>query len=109
LSAKFEIDGLDDLTKDFQKLAQRAKYLAGDSEVPFNTLFTQSFMAKHTPYESIDEFLDNSGLDISSNDDFDNIPQEKLDEYVKKVSDFNSWEEMFGAASDEYIFKKLGL
>lgn len=41
-------DNLDDLAKRLKTLSDNAKAINGENEVPFNELFSQSFMLQHT-------------------------------------------------------------
>jgi len=56
-------------------------------------------MRKHTDYGSISEMIEHSGFEV------DNA---EWDEFVSKRSRFSNWEEMQGAAAEQYVAKKLG-
>ncbi|MFB3766582.1 MAG: hypothetical protein ACE14P_15240 [Methanotrichaceae archaeon] len=66
-------------------------------------------MNKYTDYSSIDEMFDASGFKVESNEDFDKIPVDKLDKFIKEHTKFPTWEKMIGTAGEEYVIHKLGL
>lgn len=105
----FKLQGADELKKDMESMAQRAKELNGTHELKSEEIFTSGFMNKYTDYSSFDEMLDASGFKIESNEDFDKIPIDKLNEFIKMHTRFPSWEEMIGTAAEEYFVYKLGL
>lgn len=100
-------NNLDDLAKRLKTLSDNAKAINGENEVPFNELFSQSFMLQHTnnSYSSFDGFLKASGFaDIA----FEKIPNDEWDKWVANASNFGSWDEMKKSASQAWITKKLG-
>lgn len=109
MSSGFSIEGLDEFEKDLEKMSKKAKDLDGKNEVSWDELFDNSFMAKHTKYQTIQELIDNSGFKIESDQDFSNIPDEEWDSYIQKVTEFGSWEDMQGTATEKYIIKQMGL
>jgi len=71
-------------------------------------LFHKSFMKKYTEKDNFTDFIMDSGLMPKSicpitYDIFSKIPKEKLDEYVRKKTKFESWDEMFEHASSCYL------
>lgn len=105
---KFEMTGLDKLEKKFKTMEKGAKELEGESYIPFSDLFNESFMVKHTKLTNIDQFFEESEFEVKTDEDFAKIPNEKLDEYVKKVTEFENWQSMKSKAAEIYVLKKLG-
>ena len=105
---KFEMNGLDKLQKDLEKMEKAAKELHGDHSVSFSVLFNDSFMKKHTQFANVDELFENSEFEVKTNEDFAKIPDKEWDEYIKKVTTFENWEEMMSEATTTYALKKLG-
>ena len=71
-------------------------------------LFHKDFMKKYTNNENFTDFIMGSGLMPKSicpitYDIFSKISKEKLNEYVKKKTKFESWNEMFEHASSCYL------
>jgi hypothetical protein len=82
--------------------------LKNTREVNFDELFNVKFMTKYTEFVTIEDMFDASGLDIQSNDDFDLVPEEQLDKFVRDHTRFSNWREMLDKAGEEYVFRKLG-
>ena len=73
-----------------------------------NKMFNKFFMKKYTCFESFVDFIVASGLlpkntEIITYDVFKKINMKKLDDYVRKNTDFNSWNEMFDLATGKYL------
>jgi hypothetical protein len=90
------------------KLQKRAEKLDGNQEVPLNELFKASFMDHYTSHSTIDEFIKAGGFVFETNEDFENIPEEKLDQHVRNSTNFESWNEMLNKAGEHWIAKELG-
>ncbi|WP_137290881.1 hypothetical protein [Natronorubrum halophilum] len=104
----FEIDGLDELQDQLEGMAETAEELDGENEIPFDELFTDGFMQQYTDFESFDELLEKSQWNVESEDDFLSIPDDEFDMYIADQTSFNSWEQMYGEAAENYIAKQLG-
>ncbi|QXX72684.1 hypothetical protein FOF38_04845 [Enterococcus faecium] len=100
--------GFDDLTSHLNKMSKAAQELDGDNEIPMADLLTNSFISKNTSCQSLDEFFEKSGFDVSSEEAFAAIPDEDMDRFVSQNSNFNTWTDMLGTATQEYVAKKLG-
>ncbi len=105
----FKIEGLDNLTKKLDELAQRASDLHGSHEVPLGELLTPAFLAKCSQFLSPDEMFAASGFEVKSSDDFKAIPDDQWDEFIRKHTSYESWSEMLSAASAEWTKERLGL
>ena len=53
------------------ELQRRAEALGGERNVPYNELFTSSFMAKHTGFETLQAMWDASGLFVATESEED--------------------------------------
>jgi len=103
---KFEIKGLDELSKNLDKLTNKLESLK-KQEVSFNELFPSAFMMKYTQFKTINEMVEKSPFKVESGEDFKNIPDKEWDDYVKGKTSFQSWNEMMGKAGEEYLGKKV--
>lgn len=103
-----KVKGFDKLRKRLQEMQNGVKELGDQKNVPLTDLFTPAFMSKYTSVSTLDEFCEKSGFNFSSKEDFENIPQEDLDEYVRSISNFSNWNDMLDNAVRIYISKKLG-
>lgn len=71
-------------------------------------ILNDSFMKSHTKFHSFNEFLSSGGFGTTT-EEFESVPEKVLDAYVQKNTDFNSWQELYESASNEYVSEKLGL
>lgn len=75
--------------------------------VEFDKLFNVSFMRKFTQYRSFDKFLQGGKFNIKSQQDFEDLPEEQMDEHVRRTTRFSSWKEMIDMATDKYAASQL--
>ncbi len=104
----FKMTGLNEMIKKLDGLAKRAKELDGKNTVSMNELLTPAFISAHTQFGSANEMFGASDFRIESHEDFESIPDDKWDEFVRSVSDFPDWQAMLGEASSEWAARKLG-
>lgn len=87
-------------------MEQAVDKMAGQNNVSFDEMFSESFMRQHTTSKSISEFL--KEVNITDAASFETCADEDLENLVKIKTDFNSWEEMQTEAAKAYTIKKLG-
>jgi hypothetical protein len=104
-----KIEGLSELTRKLDELAQRATDLHGSHEVPLNELLTPAFLAKCSQFLSPDEMFAASGFEVKSAEDFKAIPDAEWDDFIRKSTSYESWHDMLSAASTEWTKARLGL
>jgi ribosomal protein L37AE/L43A len=73
-----------------------------------SNIFPHAFMKKHTKFENIVDFLNAGGflpkhVELITFEIFKRIRGYKLDQYVKKNTNFNNWDEMFDSATGRYL------
>lgn len=106
--SKNNFSGFNNLKNKLESIQKNAEQLAGNHSVNFTELFTTNFMEMHTNCSSFDEFLKAGNFIVNSKEDFEAIPNEEFDSYVRSASDFSSWTEMQKSAIEKYVSKKLG-
>ncbi|MFA6849165.1 MAG: hypothetical protein WCS30_02350 [Selenomonadaceae bacterium] len=74
--------------------------------VDFKDVFNTSFMRKYSHYKSFEKFLQGGKFNIKSQKDFEMLPEEQMDQHVKKHTIFSSWQEMLNFATDKYILQQ---
>jgi len=104
-----KIKGFDKLEKQLKKMQQGAKELGKIKTVSFDDLFSFSFMGKYTEFSSFDKFLEAGNFIVNSQEDFEAIPDDDMDSHVIKTTNFSSWEDMLGKATEIFTLSKLGL
>ena len=103
---KFNTSGIDDFKRELKNTMDKIESLDG-TQVDFNELFTIEFMQNHAGVSSFDKFLKQGNFKVETQEDFEAIPDDVFDNYVKENTDFSSWEEMSDAATDEYLDSQL--
>ncbi|TWK86587.1 hypothetical protein CHCC20333_3446 [Bacillus paralicheniformis] len=101
-------NGLKEFDRKLKKMQQKASELEKGQELQLNELFTDSFMKKNTKFSSLDEMLDKSPFTIETQQDFESIPDDLWDDFVRENSKFFNWEEMQQEAANIYVAKQLG-
>lgn len=91
----------------FKKLAENAEKLDGINTVNLAELLNDGFVSSHSNFKSFDDLLSASPFKATTPDEFDAIPNEQWDEYIAKVTNFDSWQDMQKRALDTYIQRKL--
>lgn len=104
-----KIHGLDELGKTLRGIADNARELDGRHSVSLDDLLTPEFVARNTRFANADELFNAGGFSASSQEEFEAIPDEMLDAFVRAQSPFDSWQEMLSAAGGEWAKRKLGL
>lgn len=106
MSFKFESSGSDEFLKKLSDISKGSRDLDNANKIPFDELFPDSFMKKHTSFKNINNFLKESDFDWENKED---IPKSDLDKFVKDKTDFQNWSNMFVAASEAWTAKQLNL
>lgn len=88
----------DELKKNLEKVAEEQ---GGQQAVSYQDLFNPRFMQKNTHFTTIDVFVRELGA--RSFPEIEQLGQKVVDDFVKKETNFNSWEEMQRRAVSEYM------
>lgn len=102
-----KITGLDEFQRNIDQLRRNAERLGGEHSVPLPEVFPPAFMRQHTSVPDLETFCREAGLDISSTETFAATPVEQLDEAVRRLTQFASWEEMKNAGAAEWARRRL--
>lgn len=105
---KFTISGLKELERNLKNMEQKAKELEGENSVPFNELFNMEFMTDFTSFKTINQLFSESPFSIQTEEDFAAVDNTEWDEYIQKVTRFDTWEEMQQEAFGIWAAKQLG-
>lgn len=96
----------------FRKLRdvqRKAEQLDGEHSVSFAELFQDEFMLRNTDFPSVHAMFEASGFRVDTTEDFAAIPEEEWDEFVRERTRFSSWDEMKGAAVQEWAKRRMEL
>lgn len=109
--AKFEFKGFDEFEKQLKKMEQSVERVAkkydGSTFTDISELLNNEFMSEHTAFDDWEEWLKSGGFSVKTQEDFDNLPESKVDAYVQGTTDFNSWQDMLEEAASELISSEL--
>lgn len=101
---KQPLNDLGNFLNDISNKANNATKKLNSVKTVFD-LLTPKFIKVHTKYDLYTDWLSSGGFDIA---DFENIPDQQLDDYVKQSTDFETWKDMYTAAEEEFIKNSLG-
>ena len=92
----------------FDELEDSLDSVSGESTVTFGELFAESFMRRHTDFDDIEEFFEESPWTVEDEEDFEEIPEDEFDAYVDDTTMFATWESMLGKAGEKWMADQLG-
>lgn len=98
-----EKNGMNQLLKDLKTLEKNGKNLNGKHKIQAEILFNNEFMVKYTNFDSFKEFVEA----IPSDEEFENVNDEILQEHISNGTTFSSWDEMLNKAGLMYAEKQL--
>jgi hypothetical protein len=107
MNMKFKLEGADGVLRKFADMSKRAGEING-SEVALTEIFTPKFLSTCSKFTSTQEMFTAAGFSGLSQVDYDAMPREDLDAFVRSNTSYDSWEAMYGAAGAEYIRTKIG-
>lgn len=84
-----------------QNLEKVAEERGGQQTVSYQDLFSPMFMQKNTSFATIDVFVRELGL--KDFQEIEKIDDKVIDDFVKKETKFNNWQEMQQRAVSEYM------
>jgi|SRR6056297_1829532 len=90
-------------SENFEKVINRIDKLQGNSEIRFKDLFTDDFMIEYTNFDNINQMFRESNFKIRNGEDFDNIPEKELNDFIDKTTEFSNWDEMIEKAITKWV------
>ena len=84
-----------------QNLEKVAEERGGQQAVSYQDLLSPMFMQKNTSFATIDVFVRELGL--KDFQEIEKIDDKVIDDFVKKETKFNNWQEMQQRAVSEYM------
>ena len=84
-----------------QNLEKVAEERSDQQAVSYQDLFSPMFMQKNTSFATIDVFVRELGL--KDFQEIEKIDDKVIDDFVKKETKFNNWQEMQQRAVSEYM------
>lgn len=96
-------DGL----KKLKRLAQNIKDFEGINSIPMGDVLTDEFIQANTNFQNIEELFEKAGYKVENQADFQAIPQEDIDSFVRENSKFDSFTTLQQEAVDEFVRNKI--
>lgn len=90
--------------KQFEKTIDE---ISKPQKVKLEELLNDQFISSNTDFKNFDDFINN--LNISTVEEFQKIPEEKLDQLIKNHSSFDTWQDLLEQASREYFISNFEL
>ena len=83
--------------------------MSEESSLTLDKIITESFVKEYTDFDSVADFVRASGLtEVDthglSDDEYDDLKDEILDDFIIENSQFESWDEMVAKAAQIYLF-----
>lgn len=86
------------------------KHLQGKMEnvsgpVSYGDILNEEFIKSNTSFESVESFM--SALPFPLKETVEQGEEKKLDDFIKKHTDFPTWQDFFKYASETFMMEKL--
>ncbi|AKP66792.1 hypothetical protein [Companilactobacillus ginsenosidimutans] len=94
------------LDRKLSLICNNASKLSDSTEITFDDLFPENFMKIHTSLDNVEEFL--APLNITTSEEFDQIPTEVLNKRVQESTNFDNWQDMRHSAWSDFLGERLG-
>ena len=98
--------------RQLRELQRRARELGRKDKVSWADLFTTDFLRHHTRFQSLRDMqakAEAHDFRFATQEDIDNIPGPEWESFVRRHTDFRSFQEMLNSAGTEYAARELGL
>lgn len=102
-----KIEGLDGFLDQLENLEENIQRVSGTHRYDLDKIFNESFMTTHTKHKDFESFLDAGGFKVRTQEEFDSIDKDKLDQYVSLNTSFDSFEDMLSNAAGPFFEKEL--
>lgn len=102
-----KVSGTTNFSSQIEAYTNKLKQLESIS-LGVDEVMTDDFIQRNTRFDNFDSFMDESGFEYKTQEQFEAIPDELMDEYVSKNSSFKSWSDMFSAAIQIFVNNYLG-
>lgn len=90
---------MEDLLKDLQG---QKNVQEDPNNITLDKLFNESFMRKHSNFDSFALFLEKGNFQATTQAEINNFHEELFDRHVARETKFNSWKSMLDTANSEF-------
>ena len=74
-----------------------------ESRVLLNDLLTQDFLQACSKFTSMRELISASKFQVSSKEDFENLPQKEWNQFIAQNTSFGTWQELLDEATYQWF------
>lgn len=103
------VKGISEFSKKIKNFTESVRKVEGTHSVSMIDLLNPHFVSKKTRFLDLDELSKAGGFNFDSVEEFEKIPQEKLDAFIASESEFSDWQELIKAAGEEWIRKQISI
>lgn len=101
----------DDLHKNLQSMLDTLNQIAANptqgQSIFLNNVLTPEFIAANSEFKTAADFFHSAGIDFAAADEFEAVPEERLDALVKEKTGFSDWQTMLNAAASQWGERSL--
>lgn len=72
-----------------------------------HNVLTPEFIAANTEFKTADAFFQSGGIDFSSPEAFEAVPEDQLDAFIGKTTSFENWQMFLNAASEKWADQSI--
>jgi len=92
-----------DLSGKLSSLAETYSEISSEYDVAIGELLSDDFLQKHTPYQTLDELITSGGFCFDSEEAFEAIDCDALNQHIATTTSFSNWQELLSKAKTEYF------
>lgn len=87
-----------------KELQRKLKSIDGQHEVPLTELLPDTFVQRHTDFQTLQAMIYASGIEKE-----EEFGSENFSKFISTHTQFSNWDKMLEIATTEYVKRKLGL
>ncbi len=101
----------DDIHKNLQSMLDTLNPIAANpnqgQSIFLNNVLTPDFIAANSEFKTAGEFFQSAGIDFAATEEFEAVPEERLDALVQEKTKFADWQSMLNAAASQWGERSL--
>lgn len=101
------VSGFQELQRKLRDMSNRVQSIGGTHKL--TDILTPQFVRGCSRFESAEALFDASGFTIESKADFEAIPDDQWDEFIRSNTRYSNWKEMLADAGQAFVKKKMNL
>jgi hypothetical protein len=94
--------------KALEGLTRRAQELESQRTICLTELVTPAFISDCSRFDSLEDMFEAGGFQIKSPDDLTAIPHDERDEFIRKFTTYQTWQQLLDDAVKQWTLTQLG-